>query len=97
MKNKKTTKTNKPSLLTFADLGTTVVVRAENHDGQTLAFLPNDYERCVAIDGEGRFEEAAKEWFTTWFKGDFNAYEVKIDEVSTLMGRLFIIGIRKAR
>jgi hypothetical protein len=97
MKNKKPIKTTMPTKMTFADFGTTVVLRTENHEGQTLAFLPNDYARCVAIDGEGRFEEAAKDWFITWFKGNVNAYEVNINEVQTLVGRLFILSIRKAR
>lgn len=62
-------KPTKPeSLLSFDDLARVVLIQTANLDGKTFAWLDDDGRYFATVDGIGRFDDAAKEWFVEWFE-----------------------------
>lgn len=45
-----------------------VVIQTVNLDGKTFAWLDDDDRFLSTVDGIGRHEDAAKEWFVEWFE-----------------------------
>jgi hypothetical protein len=61
-------KQSKPAgKIKFDDLAGVVVLQTVNLDGKTFAWLDDDDRFLSTVDGIGRHEDVAKEWFAEWF------------------------------
>ena len=56
------------TLKTLADLPRVAVIQTANIDGKTFAWFDDDGRFVTAVDGIGRFDDVAKEWFSEWFE-----------------------------
>jgi hypothetical protein len=76
-----------------------VVIQTVNLDGKTFAWLDDDGRFLSTVDGIGRHEDVAKEWFVEWF--DVRPeHEIKLmsfdRSLGSSAGRTFVVRIRQS-